>query len=270
MALNTPDKVDALARLASQHRRITRAMAREILEVSEDAIDALINQLCSRGGFYYFDGTLFSMEPRAEDPISIRMRTNYLEKFSICGEFTRLIKPGDTVMVTAGTTSCILAQHLVRVPYLTVVSNSYVVASSFLAHANEGQAQLIGGEMYSGQLGTLGPVAEQYVRSIEMDWAVLSPIALSLEGELMYYETAEASFARAVIEKAKNLIVLCDSSKIGVISRYKAGDLSEVRGLITDNGCSPKMLERLKAAGMNECTTVELDDDGADGVVLLD
>ena len=72
-------------------------------------------------------------ETRSEDPFRQRMASQVRAKTEIAKKAISLIQPGHTIMVDAGSTTAVLARELVKVPGVSVITNSLDVATTLQA-----------------------------------------------------------------------------------------------------------------------------------------
>jgi DeoR family fructose operon transcriptional repressor len=78
----------------------------------------------------------------------------------------------------------------------------------------------------------------------------MGTIGLSLEGGLTTTDPSEAYTKELVMEHAREVFLLADSSKIGKVSFTRAGRLEAIRVLITDTRTDRKFLRELRKRGV--------------------
>ncbi|KZL25403.1 DeoR/GlpR family DNA-binding transcription regulator [Pseudovibrio sp. WM33] len=262
--------VDVLANLVKRHRRISLTAAADILGMDFEELSSLAKVLSDREEFELFDNSICFLMPRDQDAYRVRLRSHYIEKYAIGRLATSFFKTGDHVVVESGSTMTILAQHLAQVPQIKVSTNSYAVASMMIGAETAADIHVIGGNLYTDGQGALGPIALGTVESLEADWGIICPVGLSTEGDLMYYVEEEAKFARAVMASCKRTMVLCNSSKIGVPSRFVANSCAQADMLIVDSGVEPSILDKLIAQGVQEVHVADVEAEASSEIVLLD
>ena len=81
------------------------------------------------------------------------------EKTAIADLAAGLVEEGEAIVVGAGTTTQELARRLARVPGLTVVTNSLLVAQA-LAHANRVEVVMTGGTLRGSNYALVGSGAD--------------------------------------------------------------------------------------------------------------
>ncbi|MDD7910190.1 DeoR/GlpR transcriptional regulator [Pseudovibrio exalbescens] len=262
--------VDVLANLVKRYRRIELKTVCEILNIDPSSVGEIANSLALREHFDLYDDTLFYLAPREEDRYSVRLRSHYTEKFAIGQLAATLFRPGDHLMIEAGSTMTIFTQNLTDVPGLRISTNNYAVASHMVSSNSTCQVRIIGGHLKADGGGCMGELAEANVRATPADWAIISPVGVSAEGEIMYYDAQEASFARAMSQSCTKTIVLCDSSKVGVPSRHTAIEPQDVDYFITDSYLKPLSQARLMRSGLRALRIAQVEVETASEIVMLD
>lgn len=263
-------RVDVLANLVKHHRRISLTSAADILGMGFEELAVLAQALSVREDYQLFEKSICYLLPRNEDSYRVRLRTHYIEKYAIGRLAASFFKAGDHAVVESGSTMTILAQHLAPVEQIKVSTNSYAVASTIIGAENATEVHVIGGNLYADGQGSLGPIALAAVEGLEADWGVICPVGLSVDGELMYYVEEEAKFAQAIMASCKRTMVLCNSSKFGVPSRYVAGTCAQADMLIVDSGVEQSILANLITKGLKEVHVADVDAEASSEIVLLD
>jgi DeoR/GlpR family transcriptional regulator of sugar metabolism len=160
------------------------------------------------------------------------------EKTSIARAAAGLVKPGTAIAVSAGTTTFGLAQALLDVPGLTIVTNSLRIASLF--GGKEGISVVVTGGVRTPAEALVGPVADLTIRSLHFDTVFLSCTGIDPEAGLTTPNLVEAETNRAFIKVARRVVVLADHTKWGVVSLASFANLDEVDVLVTDDSLPPE------------------------------
>src|SRR6201990_3616895 len=170
-------------------------------------------------------------EPGFEDKLVLERP----EKASIAHAAASLVRPGTASAITAGTTTFALAQCLVDVPGLTIVTNSLRVANLFGApRGPEGGTVVLTGGMRTASDALFGPVADLTIGSLHFDTLFLGCTGLDPEVGLSTPNLAEAETNRALINRARRVVVLADHTKYGVVSLASFAPVDQVNVLVTD------------------------------------
>lgn len=153
--------------------------------------------------------------------------------------------PGSAIALSGGTTTYALAQHLVDVPDLTVVTNSVRVADVFHAAQSAGAAGgrrpgaamvVLTGGVRTPSDSLVGPVADQAIRSLHFDVLFLGVHGISVEAGLSTPNLGEAETNRRFVRSARRVVVVADHTKWGTVGLSSFATLEEVDTLVTDAG----------------------------------
>ncbi|MFB9372239.1 DeoR/GlpR family DNA-binding transcription regulator [Kitasatospora sp. NPDC001664] len=155
------------------------------------------------------------------------------EKSAIADLAAGLVEEGDAVVVGAGTTTQELARRLARVPGLTVVTNSLLVAQA-LAHANRVEVVMTGGTLRGSNYALVGSGAEQSLQGLRVSKAFISGSGLTAERGLSTTNMLSASVDRALVQSATEVIVLADHTKLGADTMFQTVPTEAITRLVTD------------------------------------
>ncbi|MET9224192.1 DeoR/GlpR family DNA-binding transcription regulator [Streptomyces sp. NPDC003300] len=155
------------------------------------------------------------------------------EKSAIAELAADLVDEGEAIVVGAGTTTQELARRLARVPGLTVVTNSLLVAQA-LAHANRVEVVMTGGTLRGSNYGLVGSGAEQSLQGLRVSRAFLSGAGLTAERGLSTSNMLSASVDRALVQSAAEVVVLADHTKLGTDTMFQTVPTDLITHLVTD------------------------------------
>jgi DeoR family transcriptional regulator of aga operon len=135
---------------------------------------------------------------------------------------------------------------------LTVVTNGLHTTNE-LQRLLSPSANIIcaGGILRPGAATFVGPVAERFFRAFHANKLFLSATGLTLEAGGTDPHMLEIQVKRAMISSAGQVIFLLHSAKFGLKSLMTVIGLDEIGVLITDRGCPPEMVARLRARGVD-------------------
>ncbi|MEU7132007.1 DeoR/GlpR family DNA-binding transcription regulator [Streptomyces sp. NPDC046261] len=155
------------------------------------------------------------------------------EKTAIADLAASFVEEGEAVVVGAGTTTQELARRLARVPGLTVVTNSLLVAQA-LAHANRVEVVMTGGTLRGSNYALVGSGAEQSLQGLRVTRAFLSGSGLTAERGLSTSNMLSASVDRALVQAAAEVVVLADHTKLGTDTMFQTVPTDVITRLVTD------------------------------------
>ncbi len=206
-----------------------------LLGVSDMTVRRDLDALEREGSLRRTHGGAVSLRAVPNAPYHDRARTAVEEKRAIAQGAAALVREGETILLTAGTTTAAMARALAGRQHLTVVTNAYLIVPIL---AGERGIRLIvtGGEAREQTGSLIGPVAEQAIGQLRVDRAFLGTTAIDAEAGITNGDLDEAALQRAVIRSARAVYVLADHTKFGKVSFAHVGPLSIAEAIITDAG----------------------------------
>lgn len=172
------------------------------------------------------------------------------EKQAISREAVRLIEPGDTVAFSAGTTTWTVAAALrADARDLTFITNSTNIALTLQANGWE-QIVLSGGIFRTPSDALVGPYADRILGTLNADVLFLGVHGIDAKAGLTTPNIAEAETNRCLVEAAQKVVLVADSSKLGVVALAKIVPLSKVDVLITDENADAELLRDVEVSGV--------------------
>jgi len=182
-------------------------------------------------------GAIFSKQSVAEFAFLERNRTSITEKQAIAREAASLVEPGMTVVMDTGTTTLEVARALRGIDRLTVLTSSLAVASELHTHPGM-EIVLLGGNVGKNSPDLFGALTEDNLRRFRVQLAILGADALDPRG---LYTTGLniARVSEAMIEVARDTVLVADSRKFQRESFVKFADWAAIRHVVTDAAVSP-------------------------------
>lgn len=155
----------------------------------------------------------------------------------------RLVPDHSSVFVTIGTTTEEVARALSGHTGLLVITNSLQVAAELYRHPGI-EVVVTGGSVRRSDGGIVGAQSEAVIAQFRVDLAVIGTSAIDADGTLLDFDIREVQAARAIIEHARRVVLVSDSSKFARSAPVRVAHLDDVDILVTD---------RLPAAAAELC-----------------
>jgi DeoR/GlpR family transcriptional regulator of sugar metabolism len=223
----------------------------ERLRVSDMTIRRDLEALSARELLQRVHGGAVPTPKAASEPhFAQKRRLNRPEKLAIAGAALPLIEDGDTVALSAGTTTWHIASALRRDRgNLTFITNSTNIALTLQENGWE-QIVLSGGIFRTPSDALVGPYADSTLKTLNADVLFLGVHGIHPDAGLTTPNIAEAETDRCLVDAAQRVVVVADHSKLGVVALAKIVPLSRVDVLITDEKVSGEMLREIELAGV--------------------
>ena len=157
----------------------------------------------------------------------------------------RLVPDHASVFINIGTTTEEVARALGGHSGLLVITNSLQVASEL--YRNPGiEVVVTGGSVRRSDGGIVGAQSEAVIAQFRVDLAVVGTSAIDADGTLLDFDIREVQAARAIIEHARRVVLVTDSSKFARSAPVRVAHLDDIDILVTD---------RLPGAAADLCRT---------------
>ncbi|GAB3678495.1 DeoR/GlpR family DNA-binding transcription regulator [Angustibacter aerolatus] len=247
----------------------------DLLDVSDMTVRRDIAALDRRGLVARVHGGATSIGNRSgvEPPASAKAALARAEKESIARAVAALVEPGESVAISAGTTTLAVARELLAVEDLTVVTNSVPVADLMHDPARHDRTVILVGGQRTPSDALVGPVAVAALRSLHVDTLVLGCHGIAPDVGLTTPNVEEAETDRALLQSARRLVVAADHTKWGVVGLAGFAALEEIDVLVTDRGLArsaqrvlSRSVGRLVVADDDELVPAAPDPDPRDDV----
>ena len=183
-----------------------------------------------------------------------RRETIYLrEKQSIADYVVEnMIMPNSTIILDAGTTCYEVARKVVEKDLkVTVLTNSARAAFVLMAAPSKVDLYLFGG-MYNNERGTFYDEYQfMLLEKMRANLFLMSINGISEDLGLTILGGDEAQTKIKLMEISAKTIVLADHSKIGHNSLKYVAKLSDIQGIVTDEGLQASAVDRLSKQGID-------------------
>lgn len=233
----------------AQHESSEIAELSELLKVSPSTIRRELRILEN-------NGLLLRSHGAARLPVPIRYKDIYEHraaqqieaKKKIATAAKRLIKPGQVIGLSGGTTNTELARRLRAVTDVTIVTNAVNVALELQGFGNP--VIVTGGGLNQHSYELVGDLQTQSLQNMRLDIAFLGVNGINIEFGFSMHDEPEAVASRAFKAASRQTIIIADHTKIGKATFARFCALNEVDLLITDDGLPNDQQAALKKAGL--------------------
>lgn len=240
---------ERLRRIVDARRAVRLEELSEMLGVSPATVRRDLNALAEAGRVRRVHGGAVAPDARPDEPhFDAKASAAAGEKARIAARAVRLLAPDDTVYLDSGSTVLEVARLLHGWDALTVVTNSLPVAVELAGRGP--RLVLVGGELRERSRAIVGPLTRRLLEEIRVDRALMGTFALSLEDGLTTTDPAEAYTKELVMGRAREVVLLAHSAKLGTRSLVRAGSLDQVDVLVTDHGIDDAARRALARRGI--------------------
>ena len=172
------------------------------------------------------------------------------EKDRIAAAAVEQLPIGDaTILMDAGSTTVRLSELFPLDRRLTVVTHSVTIALRLAAQPGL-EVHMLPGRVRRTTLAAVGTETVAALEQIRVDVAFVGTNGISVRHGLSTPDRTEAAVKSALVASAHRVVVLADSSKIGVERTVRFATLADVDTLVTDDGITKADRTALEAAGV--------------------
>ncbi len=173
-------------------------------------------------------------------------RTVHLdEKQRIGARAAAMVRNGDTIAIDSGTTAIQLAEALPDID-ITVVTNDFGVLTALSPKTNI-TLVMLGGELRRKNMAFYGGLTVEALDALHVDLLFLGVDGFDLERGITTHYEPEAMLNRKMVEAARAIVAITDSSKFGRICLHRIIPVSDLDALITDTGAPEEVVQACKA-----------------------
>ncbi|MGE5553323.1 MAG: DeoR/GlpR family DNA-binding transcription regulator [Betaproteobacteria bacterium] len=174
---------------------------------------------------------------------------NQEEKRRIGAEAAALVADGETIILDSGSTTFEIARNLARHKNLTLITNDLFIAGS-IAYDPSTTVIVTGGVRREGFNVLVGPVAEEFLRNVNVNRSFLAADAIDFEHGVTNATFIEVAIKQLIIAAAREVVLVADHTKFGSVALVKVCSLDRVHRVITDSGLAEPVMQGLQRLGI--------------------
>ena len=245
-AMNPRNRADKILRELRQEGALSLEVLIERLRTSAASVRRDLTKLEAKGLVRRTHGGVTLVEPLLYEPFRYdslfqnREQHRTADKRRIGLNAAELIQENETIGFTAGTTTTHVARNLRNRHNIRVITNAINIAME-LSNCVGLRTFVTGGFVqWAGSFSLVGHAAIDSLKDVYMDRVFVSVCGIDIARGITVIEPEEALTFRTMIEQSKQIVVVTDSSKIGMVTPSLICPISSVNLLVTDKDASDK------------------------------
>ena len=242
---------EMIVRQLRRHQVLSVHQLTELLGCSHMTVRRDVAALEESGRVYAIPGGVRIASHLVTEPShQAKSITEQPQKQGIAAHIARLLKPGMTIYLDAGTTMVCLIPHIVGLADMTVITNDFHIA---LKLADSPQVTVVhtGGVLDHSNGSSIGPLAAATLRQMVADIAFLSASSWDLDRGVTTPSSPKIEVKRAAMGIASQRVLVATSAKYGTYGTYRVAALDEFDLVVTDNGLSDAAVLRMRESGLD-------------------
>lgn len=216
-------------------------------KVSGVTIRSDLNSLAEKG---FVLRTRGGAVPTFNPGILGRQRKNVEEKESIARAAAGMVNDGDHILISAGTTTALVARYLLGKRDIRIVTNSTLILP-YVRMNPSASVVFLGGEFAPAAEAMVGAVTLRELEQFHVKLAFLGVDGFSLDGGVTAHLGELAEVVRKMVRQADKAIFLGDSTKYGTVGFARILPIDETNALITDSAITDEACTQLKKRGVS-------------------
>ncbi len=242
-AATSPRRHGEIMAVARETGRVSVDDLAERFRVTQQTIRRDLNELCEQRLLTRVHGGAMVASGVANLAYEARRLVSQPHKRLIGAAAAALIPSHSSLFINIGTTTEEVARALHRHEGLLVITNNLHVATELYQRPGI-EVVMAGGTVRRADGGVTGAATVEMISQFRVDTAVIGTSAIDADGTLLDFDLREVRVSRAIVEHARRVLLVTDSSKFARQAPVRVAHLAEVDVLVTD---------RLDAAAAELC-----------------
>ncbi|HWQ12346.1 MAG TPA: DeoR/GlpR family DNA-binding transcription regulator [Roseiflexaceae bacterium] len=248
--LSNVERQQQVLRYIEERQRVTVAGLCARFAVSEATARRDLEALEALGAIRrVHGGALAVRHAPPELPALERAREQAEEKERIGAAAAALVRDGETVFLSSGTTTLAVARRLRERSGLTVITNSLPVLNE-LASAPGVTLIGLGGMLRRSEMSLIGHVTELALAELRADTVIIGIRAIDIEQGLTNDYLPETMTDRAILRSGRTVMVVADHTKCGRVAPAFVAPIGAMHTLVTDAAAPRAFTAALEERGV--------------------
>ncbi len=243
--------------IARRTGRVTVEALVEQLKVTPQTIRKDLNELCERNLLTRVHGGAVIASGVDNLEYDARRELSRAEKQAIGAAAATLIPDKASLFINIGTTTEEVARALIRHKGLLVITNNLNVVD-LLSRCPDIEVIVVGGRVRPKDRAAVGSFAVEFIRNFKVDFAVIGTSSIDEDGALLDFDMNEVQVSQTIMQNARQVILVADSSKLGRPAPVRIGHISDVDVYVTDIMTNEKLATVCETHGVKVVTTQAL------------
>ena len=242
-----------IRKLVEEKQRVTVSELSLLLDVSEATIRRDLDELSGDGLKRTHGGAVARLAHASELPVIQRIPEQAEIKRRIGQAAAHMVRSGETIFISSGTTALEVARCLPAEMKLTVISNSLPVINELAGRPNINLV-VIGGMLRPDELSMVGHPAEQILAEFRADRTFIGMRAVDPHWGFTNDYMPEILTDRKIISISSQVVVVVDHTKFGRICSVFVAPVQAAHVVLTDTGIEAQMADQLRELGVQVLT----------------
>lgn len=177
---------------------------------------------------------------------AIRNTKFHEAKDAIAAAAAALVRENYSIALDASTTAFALVPYLMNLNKITIVTNSLIIAQSFLDHTGI-EVLIPGGRLRKDSVSVVG--RPDGLPDVNLNIGFFGAWGISMQGGISDIDPNEIAMKQAMIQRCVSTVIIADASKWGQVAPYTVLPAAQVKHIITTAGAVPELVEQFQQQG---------------------
>lgn len=159
-----------------------------------------------------------------------------------------LVREGETVLLSTGSTILEVAKGLKRLRQLTVLTCSLPVINELID--TQFNIHVLGGKLDNDELNMSGPVALQTIQSVFVDKTFIGAGGVTFEYGISDYSNEDSGMRSEMLRRANQTILVAHSEKFGRNAFSLGNPLEKINTVVSDSNLSEEYILGIRERGI--------------------
>lgn len=248
------DRQNIILNLLQDSEQLSVDDLAERFAVSTQTIRKDINQLCEQGLARRLHGGISLPATTRNISYHSRQTIRSASKQHMAERLADKIPEGASLFLGIGTSVALFAKALCHHKRIRILTNNLDVAN-ILCDQPETEVIVAGGTLRHNDRDLVGESVTRFIEQFRVDFGVIGSGGLSPEHGLLDFDPSEADVSRAILNNARQRVLLADSTKWSRKPMVKVAPFNQIDLFVTDLLPDHSLADTLSDQGVKLITT---------------
>ncbi len=184
------------------------------------------------------------------DDLDNRLGKNYEKKLKIAKKLASMVSEGETILIESGSANVLFARELVKIKKVTIMTTNVYIARQFRKNT-EANIVILGGIYQHDSETLVGKITKTCIDQVNIHKAFIGIDGYTTADGFTLRDMFRAEISSHIIQKAKDVFVVSDSSKFGCTGLTNICQLEDIQHIATNEDLDLTFQEEFRKAGID-------------------
>jgi Transcriptional regulators of sugar metabolism len=226
-------RIEEIQNYIYENKKVSLDELCEKFGVSKNTIRRDIEEIVAGGNIKKIYGGVCVQPDKELISFDERNIKGQLPKQIIAAKAAELVEDGDIIFIDSGTTTSHIIDHIRDKQNITIITNNLEIIVRAVPYDNINVISL-SGALNRKTLSFTGQSAVNVLQGYNISKAFMASTGISIENGVTNFSPLECEIKQVAVQRSRQVYLLVDSSKFGVVSLMTYCSLDKINALITD------------------------------------